>query len=215
MTDLQPRCLLYAVVDVGPGAAERLAAALNAVQIASVLIRPAAETTLTARDAKPLVELARGVGTAALIAEDAALALAVKADGVHLGISLDPAEAYAEARRILGTRAIIGVDAGISRDGAMTMAEEGAEYVAFGAPPDLRDLDRARARRGDLIGWWSEIFEVPCVAFDVESALAAEDLARAGADFVAVTLPVAEPPAASHDLVAGIAAALSLAEACE
>ena len=50
------------------------------------------------------------------------------------------------------------------------------------------------------------------MAFDVESAEAAEALARAGADFVGVALPTAEPPAASRDLVAEIAAAISLAE---
>ena len=80
-------------------------------------------------------------------------------------------------------------------------------------PPTSPISTKARARRADLIAWWAEIFEVPCVAFDVESAEAAEALARAGADFVAVLLPTAEPPAASRDLVAEVSAAISLAEA--
>jgi thiamine-phosphate pyrophosphorylase len=210
---MQPSCLLYAVVEAGPGAPERLAAALAAVQIASVLITPAEDAVLDAASAKPLVELAQRAGAAALIADDAGLAKALRADGVHLSISMDPPATYAEARRILGPRAIVGVDAGISRDDAMSVAEDGAEYVAFGAPLDLSDLDRARARRAELIAWWAEIFEVPCVAFDVESAEAAAELARAGADFVGVVLPTAEPPAVSRDLVAEIAAAISLAEA--
>jgi thiamine-phosphate pyrophosphorylase len=210
---MQPSCLLFAVVEAGPGAAERLGAALAAVPIASVLITPAGDDLLDTAAAKPLVELAQRAGAAALVADDAQLARALRADGVHLGISMDPAGAYAEARRINGPRGIIGVDAGISRDDAMTVAEDGAEYVAFGAPLDLSDLDKGRARRADLIAWWAEIFEVPCVAFDVESAEAAEALARAGADFVAVMLPSAEPPAASRDLVAEVSAAISLAEA--
>jgi thiamine-phosphate pyrophosphorylase len=210
---MQPSCLLYAVVEAGPGAAERLGAALAAVQVSSVLIAPAQDGVLDAASAKPLVELAQRAGAAALIADDAALAKALRADGVHLGISMDPAGTYADARRILGPRAIVGADAGISRDDAMTLAEDGAEYVAFGAPLDLSDLDKARARRAELITWWAEIFEVPCVAFDVESPEAAAALAQAGADFVSVTLPSAEPPAAARDLVAGIAAAISLAEA--
>ena len=209
---MQPKCLLFAVVEAGPGAPERLAAALAAVQIASVLITPAADADLDAASAKPLVEIVQRAGAAALIADDAQLARALRADGVHLGISMDPTGTYAEARRILGPRGIVGVEAGISRDDAMTVAEAGAEYVAFGAPFDLSDLDKARARRAELIAWWGEIFEVPCVAFDVESAEAAEGLARAGADFVSVLLPTAEPPAASRDLVAGVAAAISLAE---
>jgi len=210
---MQPSCLLYAVVEAGPGAAERLGAALAAVQVSSVLIAPAQDGVLDAASAKPLVELAQWAGAAALIADNAALAKALRADGVHLGISMDPAGTYADARRILGPRAIVGADAGISRDDAMTLAEDGAEYVAFGAPLDLSDLDKARARRAELISWWAEIFEVPCVAFDVESPEAAAALAQAGADFVSVTLPTAEPPAAARDLVAGLAAAISLAEA--
>jgi thiamine-phosphate pyrophosphorylase len=210
---MQPSCLLYAVVEAGPGAAERLGAALAAVQIASVLIAPAEDAVLDAASTKPLVELVQRAGAAALVADDADLAKAVRADGVHLGISMDPAGTYAEARRILGPRAIVGVDAGISRDDAMTLAEAGAEYVAFGAPLDLSDLDKARARRADMVAWWAEIFEVPCVALDVESGQSAEALARAGADFVAVMLPSAEPPAASRDLVAEIATAISMVEA--
>jgi thiamine-phosphate pyrophosphorylase len=210
---MQPSCLLYAVVEAGPGAAERLGAALAAVQIASVLITPADDAVLDAASTKPLVELIQRAGAAALVADDAGLAKTLRADGVHLGISMDPAGSYGEARRILGPRAIVGVDAGISRDDAMTLAEAGAEYVAFGAPLDLSDLDKARTRRADMVAWWAEIFEVPCVAFDVESGEAAEALARAGADFVAVTLPSAEPPAAARDLVAEIATAISMVEA--
>ena len=100
-----PSCLLYVVVEAGPGAAERLGAALAAVQIASVLITPAGDAVLDAASAKPLVELVQRAGAAALIADDAGLARALRADGVHLGISMDPAGTYAEARRILGRAA--------------------------------------------------------------------------------------------------------------
>ena len=181
---MQPSCLLYVVVEAGPGAAERLGAALAAVQIASVLITPAADAVLDAASAKPLVELAQRAGAAALIADDAGLARGIarrRRASRHLH---GPGRHLCRGAPHLGPRGIVGVDAGISRDDAMTLAEAGAEYVAFGAPLDLSDLDKARARRADLIAWWAEIFEVPCVAFDVESAEAAEALARAGADFV-------------------------------
>src|SRR5678816_1532371 len=74
-------------------------AALAAVQIASVLIVPAGDAVLDVAAAKPLVELAQRAGAAALIADDATLARSLRADGVHLGISFDPAGAYAEARK--------------------------------------------------------------------------------------------------------------------
>ncbi len=40
---------------------------------------------------------------------------------------------YAEARRLLGPDHIVGVTCGASRDRAITAAEAGADYVAFGA----------------------------------------------------------------------------------
>ena len=92
----------------------------------------------------------------------------------------------------------------------MTLAEAGADYIAFGAPPHLKDRDKGRARRDELIAWWAEIFEAPCVAFDVETPQEAEALARAGADFIAIRLPAATAPAATRQFVADIAAALGV-----
>lgn len=70
----------------------------------------------------------------------------------------------------------------------MTMAEQGADYIAFGelqasgetAPDDLTELIR----------WWNEIFEIPCVAWLGEQN-GEQDLRRfveAGADFVCVDI---------------------------
>jgi len=84
----------------------------------------------------------------------------------------------------------------------------GADYVGFGAPADLNDRPKARLRRADMIAWWAPIFEVPSVALDVETPEEAEDLAVAGADFIAVTLPAALTAEAARDLVADVARAI-------
>jgi thiamine-phosphate pyrophosphorylase len=199
---------LYAVVEAGEAALGRLAAALSAAEIISLLIAPPAGGTLDAAVAGKLVQAAQRQGVAALIADDARLARTLRADGVHLGATRDPVGAYAEARSILGQASIVGVDAGISRHDAMTVAEEGADYVAFGAPAHLKDRDKARGRRDELIAWWAEIFQAPCVAFDVETAEEAHALAGAGADFVSIKLAEGNPPAAIREYVAGIAAAI-------
>jgi thiamine-phosphate pyrophosphorylase len=199
---------LYAVVEAGEAALDRLTAALSAAEFASMLILPPAGGTLDAAMARPLIEAAQEKNVAALIADDAQLARTLRADGVHLSPTKILADAYAEARSILGRVGIVGVDPGISRHDAMTLAEDGADYVAFGAPPNLKDRDKGRERRDELIAWWAEIFQAPCVAFDVETPEEAAALARAGADFVSVRLPVAATPAATRDLVAAFAATL-------
>ncbi len=70
----------------------------------------------------------------------------------------------------------------------MTFGEMNADYVAFGVPAFVKDRETAFERQLDLIAWWAEIFEVPCVAMDVASVDQAAVLADAGADFVCLTL---------------------------
>jgi len=212
VTDTQGSCQLYAVLEAGEAAIERLGAALAATDIASVLIVPAAGGVLEAAVARPLVEAAQAAGAAALLAGDAALARTLRADGVHLAPARDPLAAYEQAREVLGQRGIVGVDAGISRHDAMALAEAGADYIGFGAPAHLKDRDKARGRRDELIAWWAEIFEIPCVAFDVETPPEAEALCLACVDFVSIRLPAGATPAAARELVAGIAAVLAVPE---
>ncbi len=210
--DNAARCQLYLVVESDDGAPARLAAALGAADVATVLIRAPEGRALEAAAAKPLVEIARRSGVAALVAGDAAFVRASGADGVHLGSSKNALAEYQAARAALGAEKIIGIEAGISRHDAMTLAEAGAEYVAFAAPAHLKDRDKGRERRNEFVAWWGDIFQVPCVAFDVETAAEAEWLAQAGADFVAVTLSAGLSPADAEAFVVAIAGAIGAVE---
>lgn len=180
---------LYLVMEADASAAERLAAVLSVVTPSSVLLRPAPGAALEAQAVLPLLQAAQQRGVAVLLQDDAALARTVKADGVHLTWSKDIAARAEEARDILGHRFMVGADVGRSRHDAMEMGEAGVDYVAFGIPPHVEDRDTAIARRYELCAWWGEIFEVPCVAFDVETIDEAERLVAARADFVALALP--------------------------
>ena len=152
---------LYLVLEIdekdGANFSAVLEAALGAAPFASVLVTPPLGRPLAIPMVNSIVELLQSRNIAALIADDASLARQLRTDGVHLTWSKDQLERFAEAREILGARFIIGVDAGRSRDDAMTLGEAGADYIAFG-PGEAQP---------DLIAWWAEIFEVPCVAFDV------------------------------------------------
>jgi thiamine-phosphate pyrophosphorylase len=208
VSEAQPACRLIVAIETDESARKRLEAALSAGGIASAIILPQRDQPLVADLARPLVSVAQQAGAAALILDDARLARALGADGVHLPAGSSAAD-YAAARELLGRGSIVGADAGRSRDAAMRLGEAGADYIGFGIPDFVTDRSSARERRLDLIQWWAEIFEVPCVALDVDAREDAEELARAGADFVAIRLASSTSTDAARDAVRAALAALS------
>ncbi|MFO7297829.1 MAG: thiamine phosphate synthase [Pseudomonadota bacterium] len=204
---------LFLVVEACEAAADRLSAAFAAGPIPSVLIIPPAGQALNAATAGPLIQLVQSHGAAALLLDDFGLAQQLGADGVHLSHSKDIESRYRDARQTIGRTGIVGFDSGHSRHDAMTVAEAGADYVAFGIPASVQNLDIARERRLDLIAWWAEIFEVPCVALDVETPELAAALAEAGADFIGVKIEAGTPPAHVARRIASFAERIQLAVA--
>ncbi len=182
MAEAAPPCRLYLALPAKPWPAveKSLIEVLEVADVACVLLRQDAAEPDPAFDLR-LRELTLARDVALLVENDAARAKRIGADGVHL-----PADAalYGQAREHLGQRAIVGVGCNKSRHEAMLLAELGADYVAFG--PTAAASDRELEERTGLIAWWSEIFLVPCVAWNVETPEEAADLARLGADFVAL-----------------------------
>jgi thiamine-phosphate pyrophosphorylase len=127
------------------------------------------------------MEAAHRLTLAVLIENDVTLAREIGADGVH---ALDGA-GFADARRTLGEEKSIGVSSALSRHDAMSLAEMGADYIAFGeAGAGDRDIEAL----AEMIGWWDELFEVPCVAWlkGDETDADVRRLVEAGADYLAV-----------------------------
>ena len=181
MAEVKPRCRLYLRLPAQPSAKleAQLAQALPSADAACVLLcRDDAPTDES--HAGHLLDLIQGRGVACLIEADARLAERLGADGLH--IEADD-EAYRKARDLLGESASIGAGCGQSRHDAMRLAGLGADYVAFGptAESGIDEIDQY----AELIAWWSEIFVVPCVAWNVDSPEDAAKLAALGADFVA------------------------------
>ena len=136
------------------------------------------------RAARILKPIAQDRGVAFIMNDRPDLAAALDCDGVHVGEEDAP---YAEARRLLGADHIVGVTCGASRDRAITAAEAGADYVAFGAffPSTTKTATKYRATP-ELLGDWSGTTVVPCCAIGGISQQNCGPLVEAGADFLAV-----------------------------
>lgn len=171
MTASDNHCRLYLIAEPTGLLAGLLADALSGGNVACLLL---SATRLDRSAASEICKLAQSQGVAVVIDRDIDIAAAIGADGVHIDADRD---IYENARGRLGDDAIIGIDCGRSRHDAMTFAELGASYVSF-ASGDGQD---------QIVKWWVELFEVPCVAWDVPDQDAATELAGLGCDFVSLT----------------------------
>jgi thiamine-phosphate pyrophosphorylase len=136
------------------------------------------------RAARILKPITQGRDVAFIMNDRPDLAAELDCDGVHVGEEDAP---YAEARRQLGPERIVGVTCGASRDRAITAAEAGADYVAFGAffPSTTKTATKYRATP-ELLRDWSETTVVPCCAIGGITQENCGPLVEAGADFLAV-----------------------------
>ncbi len=179
-------CRLYLVTPpaiVLPAFCDQLAAALDAGDVAAVQVRlkdQPDDALKRAIDALRPVVQSRGV---ALIMNDRPdLAVVQGCDGAHVGQEDMPAKA---ARRVLG-ELTMGVTCHNSRDLAMTAGEEGADYVAFGAFFSTSSKEAKTRADAEILRWWSELMELPCVAIGGITAANCAPLVQGGADFLAV-----------------------------
>ncbi len=195
-------CRLYlitppVIADLGAFARD-LEAALGGGDVACLQIRlkDAGDDAVRAT-VKKLMPICHAHDVAVILNDRPDLAVELGCDGVHVGPDDPP---YAEARRIMGTNATVGVTCRDSRHLAMDLAEQGADYVAFGAFFPSSTKDAATRTDPELLEIWSETTNVPCVAIGGITVDNCEDLVAAGADFLAVSAGVwgyAEGPAAA------------------
>jgi len=208
MTD---RCRLYLITPPRLDAAafrDVLAAALDAGDVACLQLRlKDATADDIARAAEALMPACHARDVAFILNDDAALAARLGCDGAHLGQTDGD---HAGARALLKDR-ILGITCHASRHLAMEAGELGADYVAFGAffPTDTKETVHTAGT--DLLEWWSEMMEIPCVAIGGITATNCAPLVRAGADFLAVVGAVWNhpdgPAAGVRTMNAAIAAA--------
>lgn len=188
MTDAEPaatQLYLISPLDVGGTFPDRLARALDAAPVAAFQFRvKGMDEHQAARLAEPLQAICAARDVAFIVNDSIGLAKRIGADGVHLGQSDGT---VADARERLGRDAQIGVTCQGSRHLAMEAGDAGADYVAFGAffPSTTKDTEH-RAEL-DVLTWWHDLMEIPCVAIGGITPENCAPLVEAGADFLAVS----------------------------
>ncbi|RAK59142.1 thiamine phosphate synthase [Phenylobacterium hankyongense] len=210
-----PLCRLYLItpprLDDLAAFGRVLAQALDAGDVAALQIRLKEvpdEVVAAAVDALAPIAQAREV--AVILNDRPDLAASLGCDGVHIG---QDDGSYAEARRLVGKDRMVGVTCHDSRHLAMEAAEAGADYVAFGAFFPTATKEAPTHAEPEILTIWQETMQVPCVAIGGITVETARGIAKAGADFVAVSAgvwsygegPAAAAKALNAEIAAGVA----------
>lgn len=205
----RPGCQLYLISPpaIDAGFAGRLAAALDGGPVAAFQLRlKGIDEHAIARAAEPLQRICGDRDIAFIVNDSIGLAKRLGADGVHLGQDDgDPRE----ARAALGPGAQIGVTCHDSRHLAMEAGEAGADYVAFGAFYPSSTKEAKHRPDPSILGWWTTLFELPCVAIGGITPANAAPLVDAGADFLAACGAVWNDPAGEAAAVRAFAEVLA------
>src|ERR1044072_8614673 len=128
----KPRLYLITPPLAEPSAfSSQLNTAIGAGDVAAVLLRLAETDERTqVNRVKVVSATVQGHGVALLVEENFELVARAGADGAHV----NGAAAFAEAIGRLKPERIVGAGGLASRHDAMTVAEQGADYVMFGEP---------------------------------------------------------------------------------
>ncbi len=190
MTD-NPPCQLYLItpprIDVAAFAGQ-LKAALDGGEVAALQLRlKDVPDTDILKAGEALMPVCHEYGANFIVNDRPDLARRLDADGVHVG---QRDASCAEAREILGDGKVVGVTCHDSRHLAMTAAEAGADYVAFGAFFPTKTKEARHHPSPEILEIWSESMEVPSVAIGGVTPENCKPLASAGADFLAVVSAV-------------------------
>lgn len=153
-----------------------------------------------------LLPITRRHGASLILNDRPDLAARFDCDGVHIGQSDGT---VAAARAAVGPDRIVGVTCHASRDLAMTAAEAGADYVAFGAFfPTTTKITEHRPEL-EILEIWQETMLTPCVAIGGITLENCRPLVAAGADFLAVSAGVWAHPAGPAAAVAAFNQAIA------
>lgn len=174
---------LYAITPTLP-TLELLTAVNAAIAGGAALVQYRSKETaphLRREQAGELLALCRDHGVPLIINDDAELAAVLGADGVHLG---EEDGAIAEARRLLGLHALIGVSCYNDLERAQVAANT-ADYVAFGSFYPSANKPAARRASLRLLQQAKITLKIPVVAIGGITPANGVPLVASGADALA------------------------------
>lgn len=135
------------------------------------------------RDALALSDLCRAHDIVFIVNDDIPLAKQVNADGVHLG---KDDSGLADARAVLGNKALIGVSCYNQLGSAIEAEKQGADYVAFGRFFPSKTKPGAVRAHTELLKTAHQVLSIPLVAIGGITPDNGGELLAAGADLLAV-----------------------------
>lgn len=182
---------LYIITDEsdGPLAARVVAALRGGAKVLQYRDkeRPAEERKGVARQ---LLPLCRSYGALFIVNDDPELAREIGADGVHLG---QGDMAVAEARRIVGTKALIGISTRTVEQ-ALKADAQGADYLGVGSIYPTSTKGDAQLVGVETLARIRRAVRLPIVAIGGINGVRAAEAIDAGADSVAVVSAVMGDP---------------------
>ena len=185
---------LYVILDRGAAGDRNLASLLEAVLEGGCRVVQLREKTMPLGDlypvARALRKRCREAGCLFIVNDRVDLALAVEADGVHVGQDDLPAR---EARRLLSPGMILGVSTH-DENQARLARDDGADYVAVGSMFPTGSKAGFRLVGPDLVRRVRPEIRVPLVAIGGVTTDNVAEVIRAGADAVAVISAVCAAP---------------------
>ena len=156
---------------------------LRAGDVASVIFWPdQLEETAFQKQIEPYASASQQLGTAVVVAKFSRVAGRIGADGLMLGA--DIAEVQSGVEKFAPTM-MVGTSNVKNRHSALVLGEARPDFIMFGKPGgDIRP--EPHPKNLDLGRWWAQMVEIPCIVMGGRDLNSVIDVARSGAEFVAL-----------------------------
>ncbi len=167
---------------------------LRAGDVASIIFTPQTaggnmEEAPWQEAVEPLVKLAQSMGVATILTDYTRTAGRVGADGFQLG---QDADAIREAIDKFSPKLMVGAGNIKTRHNALVIGELQPDYIMFGKPGgDIRP--EPHPKNLDLASWWAAMVEIPVIVLGGSDTRSVLDVAKTGAEFVALGAAIFSP----------------------